>query len=77
MVAAAVLTIVGVVAVGAGGLEGGPGTGDATTPDFTGSFVEPPVDRGFEEDELSFHVDIEPRGCDIFGRPARPVGSDR
>ena len=71
MPAAAVVLTIGIFPFGAGGLEGGPGVGDTTTPDLSGAFVEAPVDRGFEEDELSFHVPMKPRGCDILG--ADPV----
>jgi hypothetical protein len=64
--AVAVLAV-GIVPVGSGGLEGSPGVGDTATTDLAGAFIESPIDRGFEEDELSFHDPMKPRGCDILG----------
>ena len=45
-----------VVLGGHGGLEGGPGLGDASTAHLTGGFVDPPGGRGVEEGELSCHA---------------------
>ena len=62
MTSALALLTIGIILIGASGLEGGPGTGDTTAPDFTGAFVESPVGGGFEEDELSFHELYETQG---------------
>ena len=39
-----------------GGLEGGPGLGDASTARLTGGFVDPPRRRRVEEGELTCHA---------------------
>lgn len=48
--------------VGQGGLEGGPGLGDAATTRLTGGVVEPPGGRDLEEGELTCHASDSTHG---------------